>query len=75
MIEIARMIERHLQNVLTYFTHRITNAVAEGQNSKIATVQKRPCGFRNRENFKIAIYFHSGGLNLFPARPIHGIPG
>jgi hypothetical protein len=25
------------------------------------------CGFRNREHFKAAIYFHCGGLNLYPA--------
>ena len=55
MIEAAKMIARHLPNVLTYFTHRVTNAVAEGLDSKIATVQKRACGFRNRDNFKIAI--------------------
>jgi hypothetical protein len=24
------------------------------------------CGFRNREHFKIAIYFHCGGLDLYP---------
>jgi hypothetical protein len=23
-------------------------------------------GFRNRENFKIAIYYHCGGLDLYP---------
>ena len=66
MIEAAKLIGRHLPNVLTYFTHRITNAVAEGLNSKIATVQKRACGYRNPDHFKIAIYFHCGGLNLFP---------
>lgn len=60
MIEKARRIARHLPNVLTYFAHRITNAVAEGLNSKIATVQKRACGFRNRDHFKIAVYFHCG---------------
>lgn len=38
MIEAAKLIARHLPNVLTYFKHRITNAVAEGLNSKIATV-------------------------------------
>ncbi|MFD2272958.1 transposase [Undibacterium arcticum] len=27
-------IERHRPNILTYFKHRITNAVAEGLNSK-----------------------------------------
>ena len=68
MIEAARLIQRHLPNVLTYFTHRVTNAVAEGLNSKIATIQKRACGFRNRDHFKIAVYFHCGGLQLAPQR-------
>lgn len=71
MIEKAKLIARHLPNVLTYFAHRITNAVAEGLNSKIATVQKRACGFRNRDHFKIAVYFHCGGLNLYPASVTH----
>ena len=66
MIEAAKLIARHLPNVLTYFKHRITNAVAEGLNSKIATVQKRACGYRNPDHFKIAVYFHCGGLNLYP---------
>ena len=67
----AKLIARHLPNVLTYFKHRITNAVAEGLNSKIATVQKRACGYRNPDNFKIAVYFHCGGLNLYPASVTH----
>jgi transposase len=67
MVETAQMIQRHLHNVLTYFTHRVTNAVAEGLNSKIATIQKRACGFRNRNHFKIAVYFHCGGLSLYPS--------
>jgi transposase len=71
MIEAAKLIARHLPNVLTYFTHRITNAVAEGLNSKIATVQKRACGYRNPDHFKIAVYFHCGGLNLYPAAVTH----
>jgi transposase len=49
----------------------VTNAVAEGLNSKIATVQKRACGYRNRDHFKIAVYFHCGGLNLYPAGATH----
>lgn len=71
MIEAAKLIARHLPNVLTYFKHRITNAVAEGLNSKIATVQKRACGYRNPNHFKIAVYFHCGGLNLYPAALTH----
>jgi transposase len=71
MIDTAKLIARHLPNVLTYFNHRITNAVAEGLNSKIATVQKRACGYRNPDHFKIAVYFHCGGLSLYPAPVTH----
>lgn len=52
--------------LLTYFTHRITNAVAEDVYSRIATVQKRACGYRNRDHFKIAAYFHCGRIDLYP---------
>jgi len=75
MIEAAKLVARHLPNVMTYFNHRITNAVAEGLNSKIATVQKRACGYRNPNHFKIAVYFHCGGLNLYPALVTHTKPG
>ena len=71
MIEAAKTIARHLPNVMTYFSHRISNAVAEGLNSKVATIQKRACGYRNAEHFKTAVYFHCGGLDLWPHRVTH----
>ena len=64
--KVAAMIKNHLANILTYCTHRITNAVAEGLNSKIMSVKRRACGYRNKENFKLAIYFFCGGLDLHP---------
>ena len=63
------MLKRHLPNVLSYFTHRITNAVSEGLNSKIQTIKKMAYGFCNLEHFKTAIYFHCGGLQLYPVVP------
>jgi transposase len=66
VVAVAAMVRRHLPNVMTYFRHRITNAVAEGINSKIQGIKKRACGFRNKSNFKTAIYFHCGGLSLYP---------
>ena len=60
------MMEHYLYGILSYFRHHITNAMAEGLNSKISTVQKMSYGFRNREHFKIAIYFHCGNLQLYP---------
>lgn len=66
MRKAAATIQRHLRNVLTYVQHRITNAVAEGINSKIQTIKKMAYGFRNQAHFKIAIFFHCGGLDLYP---------
>jgi len=71
MIAAAKMIASHLPNVLTYFEHRISNAMAEGLNSKVATIQKRACGYRNPSHFKVAVYFHCGGLDLWPRRWTH----
>lgn len=63
---VARMIRRHLDGVLRYVTHRITNGVAEGLNSKIMSIKRKAGGFRNAQNFTTAIYFHCGGLDLYP---------
>jgi transposase len=62
----ADMIKSHLPQVINYAVHGITNGVAEGINSKIMTIKRKCCGFRNSENFKTAIYFHCGGLDLYP---------
>lgn len=62
----VRTVVNHIDNILNYFTSRITNAVSEGLNSKIQTLQNMACGYRNIENFKVSIYFHCGGLELYP---------
>ena len=64
--KVAKTIAERLTNVVSYCTHRITNAVAEGMNSKIMSIKRRVGGYRNRENFKTAIYFYCGGLDLYP---------
>ena len=63
---LARTLRAHLENILTYLTHRITNAVTEGLNAKIQWIKYSSRGFRDRERFKTAIYFHCGGLDLEP---------
>lgn len=73
MKRVATMIKNHLTGVMNYFTHRITNAVAEGLHSKIATIQKMAYGFRNTGHFKTAVLFRCGGLDLYPET--HPIPG
>jgi transposase len=64
--KVAAMIRRHLDGVLAYFTHRITNSASEALNSTIQMIKKRAFGFRNFANFRAAILFRCGGLQLHP---------
>ena len=66
--QVARSFKAHLANILTYFTHRITNAALEGLNNRIAGLVKKAFGYRNRARFKTDILFHLGGLDLYPAQ-------
>jgi len=43
-----------------------TNARAEGFNTMIQKLKRDARGFRNRDRFRAAIYFHLGGLDLYP---------
>jgi len=62
----AETVRRHIDNILTYYQHPVTNAMNEGLNSQIQKIKSMACGFRNMEHFKTAIYFHCGGLDLYP---------
>ena len=64
--EKARMIKAHLPNILTYFKHGISNAVAEGLNSKIQTVKSNARGYRSFDGFRNSILFYCGCLNMAP---------
>jgi len=66
VIEVAQMLKRHLENLLTYLRHHITNAVTEGLNSKIQSIKSAARGFRNFKNYRIRILFFCGKLNLYP---------
>jgi transposase len=66
MVEVAQMLKRHLENLLTYLRHHITNAVTEGLNSKIQSLKSAARGFRNFQNYRIRILFFCGKLALYP---------
>jgi transposase len=66
MAKVAWLIRTHFVNILTYLTHHLTNAGLEAVNATIQWVKKTARGFRNVEHFKTAIYFHCGGLDLYP---------
>jgi len=66
VIDVAKMLKRHIENILTYIKHRITNAFAEGINSRIQHIKATARGFRNFENYRISILFYCGKLDLYP---------
>ena len=67
MSDVAKLMRRHLDNILTYLRHHITNAMMEGFNSKIQSIKANARGFRNFANYRIAILFYCGKLELYPA--------
>jgi len=69
IVKAAKTIKRHYRNISTYIKHRVTNALGESINSNIEKVKRLACGFRNRDHYKKAIYFHCGGLDLYPKPP------
>jgi transposase len=64
--KVAGMLKRRFENIITYLRHPITNAASESLNAKIQWVKYTARGFRNKQNFIHAIYFHCGGLDLAP---------
>lgn len=69
IMKAATTLKTHIANIVTYARHRITNALGESINAKIEKVKRMACGFRNREHYKTVIYFHCGGLDLYPHPP------
>jgi len=62
--KVAKMINNHLEGLVTYFKHKITNATAEGLNSKIQALKTAARGFRNFESYRIRILFFCGKLDM-----------
>ena len=66
--KVARTCKTHLDHILTFFTHRLTNGPIEGLNNAIQGLIKKAFGYRNKERFKTDIFFHLGGLDLYPSQ-------
>lgn len=63
---VAKMINEHFENIITYLKHRISNAATEGFNGVIQNIKANARGFRNFENYRVAILFQCGKLDLKP---------
>ena len=61
----------HLYGILNAITLSTSNAASESVNSRVQALKKRANGYCNRARFRDAIYFHFGGLDLYPTRAFH----
>jgi transposase len=64
--KVARMVRKHLWGILNAIMLKASNGLAESTNSRIQLIKLRSRGFRNKDRFQTAIYFHLGGLDLYP---------
>ena len=57
---------KRVARLIKYYWDGVINARSEGLNSKIQWIKRKACGYRNRERFHNAIYFHLADLDLYP---------
>ena len=68
LIKVANMFRDHLPGILAYLKHRVTNAGAEGLNSRIQHLINCARGYRRFESLRTAILFFLGKLELYPQK-------
>lgn len=66
MMQAANTLKRHLSGLLAWFDSRIDNGCTEGYNATIQALKSAARGYRNFENFRTAILFHCGKLDMLP---------
>lgn len=66
MKKAAATLRNHLWGIINAIVLNVHNGHAESMNSRIKMIKTRSCGFRNKLRFRNAIYFHLGGLDLYP---------
>jgi transposase len=64
--KVARTIKKHLWGILNAIVLQASNGASESMNSRIQGIKIRSRGFRNKSRYIQAIYFHFGGLDLYP---------
>jgi transposase len=64
--KVVEMFKNHLCGVVNALLINLTNAMAERLNGKIQELKTVGRGYRTFANFRSAILFFNGGLNLYP---------
>ena len=68
--KVAKSLKEHLEGLLSYFAHRITNAATEALNGCIAALKANARGFRSFEHYRTRILFFLGQLEMRPVAQV-----
>lgn len=66
IMKVAEMFERHSAGIVNAISLNKSNAMAERLNGKIQEIKICAKGYRTFENFRAAILFYHGKLELYP---------
>jgi len=66
LLKVAKTFQNHLQGLLDYTKHRVSNAMAECINMSIQQIKSKARGFKSAQAFRTAILFHLGDLSMYP---------
>lgn len=66
VVKAAQSLKRHLEKLLSWYDSFISNALTEGMNSKIQALKANARGYRAFENYRTAILFSCGRLDMSP---------
>lgn len=64
--KVVEMFNKHVSGVVNALLNNLTNAMAERLNGKIQELKTVGRGYRTFKNFRSAILFFHGGLDLYP---------
>jgi transposase len=66
MMKVATMLINHSAGLLNYIKHKISNGIAENLNGQIQRIKTVGRGFNSFENYRNAILFYLGKLDMDP---------
>jgi len=66
--KVIMMFLNHIKGVINALICNLNNAMAERLNGKVQEVKTIGRGYRTFENFRSAILFFFGGLDLYPLK-------
>ena len=66
--KVVEMFVRHLKGVVYALANKFSNAMAERLNGKIQILKSVSRGYRTFENFRSAILFFYGGMDVYPLK-------